>query len=420
MSLLGSMFTGVAGLRTNSQAMNIIGDNISNVNTFGFKGSKAVFGDLFSTMLSNGSTSTQVGRGTQLLGSLQSFSQGSFETTTSELDMAIDGSGFFIVNDGIGNFYTRSGQFRINDSGLVQTISGEILQGFRITNNVVGSTLEDMDLAGVQSSPQATTNFTLGANLDGAASAGFTFNSPISLFNTVGSQVIMNIQFTKTPVSSPTANEWTYDITVPPGQGVVTSGASGTLSFDTSGQLQDVNGTGGVVNPNIVLDFSGAAPPAATQTMIWNVLDPTGVGSNGKVTAFSTPSNNSSVVQDGFSTGILVGLSVDFDGTVSGLFNNGQSQDLFKIALADFLAPTGLIRRGQNHFAESGSSGQPVISLPETGSFGSVLGSTLELSNVDLAAEFVTLIQTQQAFQASARVITTTDSLLTETVNLTR
>jgi len=125
-------------------------------------------------------------------------------------------------------------------------------------------------------------------------------------------------------------------------------------------------------------------------------------------------------VQDGFGTGVLTGLAVNFEGIISGLFNNGQSEDLFQVALADFLSPTGLIRTGQNLFAESGSSGQPVIGLAQTGGFGSVLGSTLELSNVDLAQEFVTLIVTQQAFQASARIITTTDDMLTETVNLTR
>jgi len=415
MSLIGSLFTGVAGLRTNSSAMNIIGDNISNVNTVGFKGSKAVFGDLFSTLLANGSGTAQVGRGSQLLGSLQSFSQGSFETSSSSLDLALDGSGFFIVNDGLGNFYTRAGQFRINDDGLVQTISGEILQGFRITNGVTASALEDVDLVGVQSSPASTTAFTLGANLNGAASGGVTFNSPISMFNSVGTQVIMNIQFTKVSTAS---NNWTYAVTVPPTDGSVTAGASGTLSFGTSGQLVSVNG-GGISDPTISLSFAGSSPPAAAQTLSWRLTDPSGI-TNGKMTAFAAPSNNNSVVQDGFSTGILVGLTAGFDGTISGLFNNGQSEDLFRLGLADFLAPVGLIRKGQNLFAESGQSGQPVISFPETGGFGSVLGGSLELSNVDLANEFVTLIQTQQAFQAAARVITTTDDLLTETVNLTR
>ncbi|MCZ6513939.1 MAG: flagellar hook-basal body complex protein, partial [Nitrospinae bacterium] len=141
---------------------------------------------------------------------------------------------------------------------------------------------------------------------------------------------------------------------------------------------------------------------------------------NGDMTAFAAPSANNSVIQDGFGSGVLVGVGVDFDGTVFGLFDNGQSQNLFQLGLANFLSPTGLTRLGQNLFGQTRLSGQPIISLPETGSFGSVLGSTLELSNVDLAEEFVNLIKTQQAFQASARIISTTDDLLTETVNLTR
>ena len=144
MSLISSLFTGVSGLLGNSKAMNIIGDTIANVNTVGFKGSKAVFGDLFSTVLKNGPVTSQLGRGSMLQGIIQSFDQGAFETSSNALDLAIDGNGFFIVNNGIGNFYTRAGQFRMNDDGVVQTITGEILQGFEITQGVRGSTLKDI------------------------------------------------------------------------------------------------------------------------------------------------------------------------------------------------------------------------------------------------------------------------------------
>ncbi len=413
MSLISSLFTGVSGLTSNSQAMNIIGDNIANVNTVGFKGSKAVFSDVFSTLLTNGEVTSQVGRGSQLQGVLASFGQGAFESSSNALDLALDGSGFFIVNNGTGNFYTRAGQFRLNENGVVQNVTQDTLQGFRITNGVTSSTLTDVDLAGVQSSPQATTTFTLGANLNGASSGGTTFTSPISIFNSVGSQVILSLTFTKT---SSTGNTWNF--VASPSQGTVSSGASGSVTFDTTGQLSAVNG-GSPADLSIVIDHSGSTPPAATQTLNWDLVDSGGT-TNGKLTGFAAASNNNSVVQDGFPTGTLIGLSVDSKGIISGLFNNGQSDDLFQVALADFLAPVGLTRRGQNLFAESGESGQPNIGTAETGGFGSVLGSSLELSNVDLANEFVTMIQTQQAFQASARVITTTDDLLTETVNLVR
>ena len=413
MSLISSLFTGVTGLSGNSEAMGIIGDNISNVNTVGFKGSKAVFSDIFSTILTNGSTTSQLGRGSQLQGTIQEFSQGSFESSSNALDLAIDGSGFFVVSppSTTGNFYTRAGQFRMNDDGLVQAITGEILQGSQITNGVVSSTTSDIDLAGVQSSPQATTSFTLGANLNGAATAATTFTSPVTTFNSVGSTVILDVEFTK----AATGNTWTYNITT---QGTIGTGASGSVTFDSNGQLSAVNG-GTPADVTLTIDHSASNPPAATQTIVWDLVGLTGA-TNGKLTGFSAESNNNSLVQDGFTTGTLVGLTVGDTGKISGLFNNGQSDDLFQVTMADFLAPSGLTRQGQNLFAESSESGQPVLGFARTGGFGAIVGQSLELSNVDLAEQFVTMIQTQQAFQASARIITTTDDLLTEAVNLVR
>ena len=411
MSLISTLFTGVSGLSGNSAAMGVIGDNIANVNTVGFKESKAVFSDIFSTILTNGSVTSQLGRGTQMQGTIKSFSQGSFEASTNALDLAIDGSGFFVVNNGTGNFYTRAGQFRLNDDGLVQTITGEILQGNQITNGVSSTTTGNIDLAGVQSAPQASTTFEIGVNLNSASSATTTFNTPISLFNSVGSQILLNAQFTKVAGS----NSWTYSLT--PSDGTVTSGGSGTVTFDSSGQLSTINGA--LTDQTIVIDYTAANPPAAAQTLTWDLVDNSGT-TNGKLTGFAAQSNNNSLVQDGFTTGTLVGLTVNSEGIIGGLFNNGQTDNLFQVIMADFLAPSGLTRQGQNLFSESAESGQPVLGVAETGGFGGIAGQSLELSNVDLAEQFVTLIQTQQAFQASARIITTADDLLTEAVNLVR
>ena len=407
-SLLSSLYTGVSGLSANSEAMGIIGDNISNVNTVGFKSSKAVFSDLFSTVLANGSTTRQLGRGSQLSGTLKEFSQGAFEASSNSLDMALDGSGFFVVNNGQGNQYTRAGQFRLNDNGLVQTVTGQTLQGQRVTNGTVSSTVESIDLAGVQSSPEATTSFTLGANLDASSSSAATFNSPVSIYNSVGTQVTASIQFTKVDA----ANSWTYNIST--SEGTLTSGASGTVSFDNSGNL-----TSPATDPSIVIDYSASASPALTQTLSWDLVNSSGT-TNGKLTGFAAASNNNSLVQDGFSTGTLVGLTTDSTGIISGLFNNGQTDKLFQVTLGDFLAPTGLQRAGANLFSETADSGQVVLGTAGTGGFGGITGQSLELSNVDLAEQFVTMIQTQQAFQASARIITTADDLMTEAVNLVR
>ena len=413
MSLVSSLFTGVTGLASNSEAMGVIGDNISNVNTIGFKGSKAVFSDIFSSVLANGSTTSQLGRGSQLSGTLRSLEQGSFEASSNALDLAIDGAGFFIVNNGSGNFYTRAGQFRMNDNGKVQAITGEVLQGNKITNGVASNATENIDLAGVQSLPQATSTFELGANLNSAASATSTFNSPITVYNSVGDQVLLNVQFTK----SATANKWTYAITT--SKGTITSGASGSVTFGTTGQLTQIGTGTTVADQSIVVNYSNETPAAETQTLNWDVADASGATS-GKLTGFAAASNNNSVTQNGYSTGSLVSLQVDNTGIIKGLFSNGQTSNLYQVAMADFLAPTGLTRQGSNLFAESATSGQAVIGTATTGGFGSIIGQSLELSNVDLAEQFVALIQTQQAFQASARMITTTDDLLTEAVNLVR
>ena len=403
MSLISSLFTGVTGLAANAQAMEIIGDNISNVNTVGFKSSKAVFSDIFSTILTNGSTTSQLGRGSQLQGTIKQFTQGSFESSSNALDLAIDGSGFFVVSptNTTGTFFTRAGQFRLNQNGLVQAITGEILQGQAITNDTVSTSVSDIDLAGVQSTPQAT------------SSAATTFTSPITIFNSVGNQVTLSAQFTK----DANANQWTYAIST--SEGTVTSGASGSVTFDTSGQLSLVRGAA-VADQSIVIDFSSGSTPAATQTLTWDLANAAGTATNGKLTGFAAESNNNSLVQDGFTTGTLTGLTVNDKGVIAGLFNNGQSDDLYQITLADFLAPSGLTRQGSNLFSESEESGQGVLGLARTGGFGAIVGQSLELSNVDLAEQFITMIQTQQAFQASSRIITTIDDLLTESVNLVR
>ena len=415
MSLISSLFAGVTGLTANSQAMEIIGDNISNVNTVGFKSSKAVFSDIFSTILTNGSVTSQLGRGSQLQGTIKQFTQGSFESSSNALDLAIDGSGFFVVSptNTTGTFFTRAGQFRLNQNGLVQAITGEILQCQQITNDTVSTSVSDIDLAGVQSEPQATTTFTLGANLDASSTAATTFTSPITTFNSVGTQVTLSVQFTKVA----NTNKWTYAVST--SEGTVTSGASGSVTFDNTGQLSLVGGAA-VADQSIVVDYSAASTPADTQTLTWDLLNAAGTGTNGKLTGFAAESNNNSLVQNGFTTGTLTGLTVSDKGVIAGLFNNGQTDDLFQVTLADFLAPSGLTRQGSNLFSQSEESGQEVLGLARTGGFGAIVGQSLELSNVDLAEQFITMIQTQQAFQASARIITTIDDLLTESVNLVR
>ena len=414
MSLISTLFTGVSGLSGQSKAMEIIGDNIANVNTVGFKGSAPVFGDIFSTVLHNGAVTSQLGGGSQLAGVLQVWDQGAIEHSANALDIAIDGNGFFVTSpeDSTAQFFTRNGQFRMNETGKVQTMTGEILKGFKYTADVLSTTMEDIDLAGVQSTPNESTFFNSGTQLNAAATATSTFITPVTLYNSVGSTVTLNITFTK--VAS--ANQWSYAAV--PSDGTITAGATGTVTFDTTGQLSLVDGET-IADHTFTIDFSDASTPANEMTLNWDLVDAAGA-THGKLTGFSAASNNNSLVQNGFATGTLLGLSVTSQGIIMGLFNNGQTENLNKIALADFLSPSGLNRAGNNKYTESQESGQPTIGIPDTGGLGKILGESLELSNVDIAQAFVTMIKTQQAYQASARLITTTDDLLSESVNLVR
>ena len=414
MSLISTLFTGVSGLSGQSKAMEIIGDNIANVNTVGFKGSAPVFGDIFSTVLHNGAVTSQLGGGSQLSGVLQAWDQGAIEHSPNALDLAIDGNGFFITSTygDTDQFYTRNGQFRINELGLVQSMTGEILKGFDYTNDVISTTMEDIDLAGVQSSPNASTYFNSGTQLNAAATATSTFITPVTLYNSVGSIVTLNVTFTK--VAS--ANQWSYSAI--PSEGTITAGATGTVTFDTTGQLSLVDGET-AADHTFTLNFDDATTPANEMSLNWDLVDSAGT-THGKLTGFAAASNNNSLVQDGYATGTLLGLSVTSLGDITGLFNNGQTELLNRIAMADFLAPSGLNRSGNNKYTESQECGAPTICVPDTGGLGQILGESLELSNVDIAQAFVTMIKTQQAYQASARLITTTDDLLSESVNLVR
>ena len=414
MSLISTLFTGVSGLSGQSKAMEIIGDNIANVNTVGFKGSAPVFGDIFSTVLHNGSVTSQLGGGSQLSGVLQVWDQGAIEHSPNALDLAIDGNGFFITSThgNTDQFYTRNGQFRINELGLVQSMTGEILKGFEYTAGVLSTTMEDIDLAGVQSTPNASSYFNSGTQLNAASTATSTFITPVTLYNSVGSIVTLNITFTK----AASANEWSYNAI--PSDGTITDGASGTVTFDTSGQLSKVDGAD-AADHTFTLNFDDATTPAVEMSLNWDLVDSAGK-THGKLTGFAAASNNNSLVQDGYATGTLLGLSVTSLGDITGLFNNGQTELLNRIAMADFLSPSGLNRSGNNKYTESQESGAPTIGVPDTGGLGKILGESLELSNVDIAQAFVTMIKTQQAYQASARLITTTDDLLSESVNLVR
>lgn len=413
MSLSSAMYSGISGLMVYGDAMNVTGDNIANINTVGYKSSRAIFADILANSVANGSATLQFGRGALMQDVTQEFSQGSFESTGNATDMAIQGAGFFVVRDqsSNGRFYSRAGQFTMNRDGFLVNPNDAIVQGYQMTTNTAGvvvrsGTATDIDITGVQSTPRATALFRLGLNLNAAASAGTTFSSSFNAYNSLGEATTVTYTYTKQVAAQ------TWDYVVATSTGSVSAGASGTVTFNDAGQL-----TAPITDQSVTI--TGFPSGAADLTMTWDIVNGGGAAYN-DITGYAAESVTNSVVQDGYSTGVLRGTSVDQQGIISGLFSNGQTQQLWQIELADFLSPWGLSRQGNSLFSETRQSGQPILGVAKAGGFGTIYGSSLELSNVDLGQEFVAMISNQRAYQANSRIITTVDTMLQEAINLKR
>jgi flagellar hook protein FlgE len=431
--MLTSLYTGISGMNANSTALAVIGDNIANLNTTGFKDSRVSFGDVLSQSITGSAGSSQVGRGVKVTKVSAEFTQGSFESTGNGLDLAIDGDGLFIVRNGMADYYTRAGQFTLNKEGTVVNPDGYNLQGFQVdgTGKITGTT-GDISFSGQQSQANATTAATVNVNLDSSdtiqvnaftldGNGDGTFNDPanynesttIKVFDTLGEAHDVTMYFCKTG-----AGAWTaHYITPDPADAtqLVEAGTTQALTFGTDGALtDDSSGT------PIDLDLGGAA----AQNILFNYgtgtgETPSGTGFDG-TTQFAAPFSVTKLSQDGYGAGTVSNISINEKGIISASFTNGQSRVVGQVALARFLDPSSLTKLGRNLYEETYESGQPVVANPETSGTGRVLSNTLELGNVDLAHEFVKLISAQRAFQANSRVITTTDTLMQELVNIVR
>lgn len=429
MTILTSLFSGVSGLNANGSAISIIGNNIANMNTTGFKASRASFADVLSQDLAGGSGTSQIGRGVFLSSVNPTFTQGSFETTSSALDLAIDGDGFYIVKDSSGGtFYTRAGQFNMDKNGNIVNPEGLILQGYQVDSagNITG-TIDDLTISSSTSPPRPTANAEMAANLDSSSTipAAFDVNNPTStsnfstamtVYDSLGNGHLTTVYFRKS-AEAVTGNTWEWYAVVDGSEltgGVTAIQAQGTLDFDTTGALDTVTTT------LSDFDFSGGA----TQSQVINfnfgsTIAGGGTGLDG-TTQFGSPSATLSLNQDGFASGALQGFSINQEGIITGLFTNGQTRVLGQVVLSTFNSPDGLTMMGKNLYAESFDSGQPIVGAPNTAGRGNIFSNSLELSNVDLGSEFINLITAQRGFQANSRIITTTDEILGELVNLKR
>jgi len=391
--MLRSLFSGISGLRAHQQMMDVTGNNISNINTAGFKSSQATFADTLSQMVrsagapqaGNGGTNpAQVGLGVRLAGIDTNFAQGAAQITGRNTDLMIQGDGFFVVRDGGEQLFTRAGSFSFDTDGRLVGSGGKVVQGWIANDGVIDPLAAPTDVQlpiGVLLPPTPTTEAVVGGNLPGDTTSTTPLLKSITVYDALGNESTLSVTFAKV-----TQADWT--LTVSDG---TTTGTPVDVTFDASGT---------------------PTPPTVT----FNGID---VDISG-VTNFAGSDTVSVLSQNGGEMGSLQAFSIGPDGTLVGIFSNGLKSPLAQLALANFANPPGLEKVGDSMYRTTVNSGAVQLGVAGSGNRGVVQGGALEMSNVDLAQEFTNLVIAQRGFQANSRMITTSDELLQDLVNLKR
>jgi flagellar hook protein FlgE len=434
MSLLTSLNTATSGLQANSLDLSVIGDNIANANTVGFKEGRAAFEDALLQQLIGLQGGGQLGMGTRLQEIQRIITQGALSQTSNATDLAVNGSGYFVLkgnHSGVqGSFFTRDGRFTVDKAGYLVSLEGLKVQGYPADpQGVVQGALGDLQIGTANASATASTQVTIKGNLaaDAPISAlafdpadpvtTSTFRSTVEVYDSLGQPHSVAVYYQKTAAGSWDYHALTDGAGLTGGTpGVQTEIATGTLTFDTEGNLATSTQTLDNFNP------VGANNP---QLLTFNLGDPTGAGGTGKLglTQLGGTSGQSATTftgQDGNSFGSLSSVQINDRGQVLGAFTNGTTRVLGQVALADFEAADKLERIGSNLAVESNGSGQPTIGEPAVGGRGSISAGALEQSNVDLADQFIKMIAAQRGFQANSKTIQTADGLLAELMQLKR
>jgi flagellar hook protein FlgE len=419
--MIGALYSGISGLKANTSAMSVIGDNIANVHTTGFKASTVSFANVFSASL--GQSGMQIGRGVTMSNIAANWNAGTMETTSNVTDLAINGQGMFIVNDptGAAQYYSRAGQFEFDNKGYLVNQDDFRVQGYPIDAAGNVGAISNISMPAGMSVPSATTDLTMGLNLD---AGGSSYDTTVTVYDSLGNPVDLTFNFTRdTTPDLGGAVEWDYTVTSSNPALTITP-TTPTLGFTSDGALDPASS--GTMVASATGDGYGHAinitglTPAADMNLVFRFTDDTGTASDGSVTSYAGSSAKNSQTQNGYPTGMLQGVSVDKDGVFTGLYSNGTMLSFAQVALADFASYSGLLKQGSNLYTSSLASGQPVILAPNQGGVGAIAPNSLEMSNVDLANEFVNLITTQRAFQANSKVITTSDEVLSDLINIKR
>jgi len=450
---LTTFSTALSGLTTNSQGLNVVGNNVANLNTVGYKASNVSFTDVLGTTLSTIGTRTSgsiasIGLGAQLSSVRQSMTQGTVQTTNNPLDVAIQGKGFLVVRNDNGQFYTRAGNMHLDANGYLVTDNGSQIQGYN-RNPVTGVLDSTLGLGPIKmptsiNPPVATSSFELAMNLDANAPDGAQYNTSIQMFDTLGKPHIATMTFQKEiNAGPPPTTLWRFDVTIPNNEiggvppdnterfslitgGVVTGPPTGgALLFDSSGTLTSAWTGADPATPPPLADvtFPGATtyPPLAdgaelNASFTWKLLADAAGTPN--ISGYASPNEVTATAQDGSAAGSISNVSIGPDGTISALFNNGTAASIAQLVLAQFANIDGLLLEGGGLYSETLASGASFYGTPAQGGRGALLSYALEQSNVDLAAELTKIITYQRGYQANARMISVTDQIMQETMNM--
>jgi flagellar hook protein FlgE len=417
----------LSGLDANSAALSTTANNLANLNTIGYKDEQIQFADLFYQNLGTDGAGDpiQQGAGVRVSSQTSDLTQGNVTATGIDTDVAINGNGFFIVQQNGVDSYTRAGNFQVGTDNLLETADGQQVLGYQAVNGVVtpGQALGTLALgAGTSSPAAATANVSLTSNLNATGGVGTTYSTQATIHDSLGAPHQATFTYTNTAT-----NTWTYNVTIPAadisGATAPVNVGSGTLVFDGNGNLTSpAAGSNPAITIPPVPPVTVPPTPQATfadganqLTFSWNLYNAAG---NGLVTQTAAASSTTSIQQDGTSTGTLQNFSIGSDGTITGSFSNGTTSTLGQIGLASFANEQGLSRNGDNTYSPTLASGQPSVGAPTSGSLGSITGDALEQSNVDIATEFANLIVAQRSYEANARVITTFDQVAQDTIAL--
>jgi flagellar hook protein FlgE len=414
-----SFSTALSALDADTTALSVVGNNLANLNTPGFKASVVYFRDLVTESVGAGLGDTQVGFGTAEPNTICEFTQGAIQTSTGPLDAAIQGNGFFVVQSTAGQtMYTRAGNFTTNAAGQLVTSTGELVQGWTVNPqtgqvNTTGATGAIVVPTGSVSPPVATTGFSLDLNLNSAATVTNSpdLSYPITVYDQLGTAHVVTADFTKTGT-----NTWTYNLSVPASDvdetdPTASTSVSGNLTFTPTGQLDTTaSPTSVVLNVGPLTD--GAPPMSIT----WNLLGAD--GTTPRLTQVAETSAVSASTPNGSPAAQLTSVGLSNGGVIEAQFSDGTQTAVGQLAMASVRNPDSLVAEGNNNYSATANTASPVIGLPGTGGNGSIVGGSIEASTVDLATELTNLIVYQRAYEANSKVVTSVDQLSQDTINL--